>query len=189
MEPRVPGSLHIRVNKLENPSWYGIHPALFHFLLTKHTAKALTSCFDEATCISPFTIYRKLLLKESDSGDHCLLKGGQSSFVSDNVWAKYRNTLEINIVSMWLRTKQQPAVRLEQNCCESCPMTWSLQMQKTRYCLYMCRIFLKSEDEIAIYLKRGKRNFLGKVKGLFIVVSVKTTFLLSGLKISANQKY
>lgn len=39
-------------------------PGSLPFSHNKHTAKSLASCFDEATCISPFSVYRKLLLKK-----------------------------------------------------------------------------------------------------------------------------
>lgn len=39
-------------------------PSSLPFSHNKHTAKSLASCFDEATCISPFSVYRKLLLKK-----------------------------------------------------------------------------------------------------------------------------
>lgn len=42
---------------------HNLHGSL-PFSHNKHTAKSLASCFDEATCISPFSVYRKLLLKK-----------------------------------------------------------------------------------------------------------------------------
>lgn len=39
-------------------------PGSLPFSHNKHTAKSLASRFDEATCISPFSVYRKLLLKK-----------------------------------------------------------------------------------------------------------------------------
>lgn len=39
-------------------------PGSLPFSHNKHTAKSLAGCFDEATCISPFSVYRKLLLKK-----------------------------------------------------------------------------------------------------------------------------
>lgn len=65
-EPRVPGSLRAGLSRetrrlllMQRNS-----PGSLPFSHNKHTAKSLASCFDEATCISPFSVYRKLLLKK-----------------------------------------------------------------------------------------------------------------------------
>lgn len=65
-EPRVPGSLRAEVNRETRRLLLMQHnsPGSLPFSHNKHTAKSLASCFDEATCISPFSVYRKLLLKK-----------------------------------------------------------------------------------------------------------------------------
>lgn len=65
-EPRVPGSLRAGVSGETRRLLLMQHnsPGSLPFSHNKHTAKSLASCFDEATCISPFSVYRKLLLKK-----------------------------------------------------------------------------------------------------------------------------
>lgn len=65
-EPRVPGSLRAGVSRETRRLLLMQHnsPSSLPFSHNKHTAKSLASCFDEATCISPFSVYRKLLLKK-----------------------------------------------------------------------------------------------------------------------------
>lgn len=65
-EPRIPGSLRAGVSRETQRLLLMQHnsPGSLPFSHNKHTAKSLASCFDEATCISPFSVYRKLLLKK-----------------------------------------------------------------------------------------------------------------------------
>lgn len=65
-EPRVPGSLRAGVSRETRRLLLMQHnsPGSLPFSHNKHTARSLASCFDEATCISPFSVYRKLLLKK-----------------------------------------------------------------------------------------------------------------------------
>lgn len=65
-EPRVPGSLRAGVSRETRMLLLMQHnsPGSLPFSHNKHTAKSLASRFDEATCISPFSVYRKLLLKK-----------------------------------------------------------------------------------------------------------------------------
>lgn len=87
------------------------------------------------------------------------VKGTEFLFVSDNVWARYKTDLWTNIVSMWLRTKQQkPAVRLEQNFCyELCPTTRRLQVADDQV-LYMYKEILKSEENVVQLNKREREK-------------------------------
>lgn len=66
LEPHVPGSLRAGVSRETQSLLLMQHksPSSLPFSHNKHTAKSLASCFDEATCISPFSVYRKLLLKK-----------------------------------------------------------------------------------------------------------------------------
>lgn len=65
-EPCVPGSLRAEVSRETQRLLLMPHnsPGSLPFSHNKHTAKSLAGCFDEATCISPFSVYRKLLLKK-----------------------------------------------------------------------------------------------------------------------------
>lgn len=54
-----------RAEKIDGSSWDSRNsPISLPFSHNKHTAKSLAGRFDEATCISPFSVYRKLLVKK-----------------------------------------------------------------------------------------------------------------------------